>query len=411
MLADIENLLKQTLGLDAASIGSTAVERAVHERLAVCRVKDGEAYLQYVRSSPDELQELIEAVVVPETWFFRDREAFVSMVSYAKDVVNDHPARLLSLPCATGEEAYTMAIALLDAGIPPNRFSIDAVDISLRALERARDAVYGRNSFRGHDLGFRGRHFESAGKEYRLAEEVRQQVRLHQGNIFAPDFLPGSEIYDVIFCRNMLIYFDRETQDRAIQVLLRLLAPKGLLFVGPAETGLMLTHPVTSTKVSMAFAFRKGVAVREIKKAPAAAPALRPAQVAPRIVTPVKKAQPTAPRPVPAPAEPARTPEIDLDEAAVLADQGQLVEAANRCEEYLRVCGPSAQAFHLLGLVRDAVGKHEEAAGFYRKALYLDPQHHESLLHLSLLLDRQGDKAGAKVLSDRARRLIEKEKP
>ena len=70
-----EGLLKQAMGLDAASIGAPSVERAVQERLAACKL-DAHAYLERVRSSETELQALIEAVVVPETWFFRDREAF-----------------------------------------------------------------------------------------------------------------------------------------------------------------------------------------------------------------------------------------------------------------------------------------------------------------------------------------------
>jgi chemotaxis protein methyltransferase WspC len=133
-----------------------------------------------------------------------------------------------------------MAIALLDAGLPANRFRIDGVDISARVLALGERAQYGVNSFRGHELAFRDRHFRPAGPgRWQLSDEARARVRLQQGNLFAPDFLPGRALYDYIFCRNVLIYFDPPTQARAVQVLLRLLAPGGCLFVGPSETGLL----------------------------------------------------------------------------------------------------------------------------------------------------------------------------
>jgi chemotaxis protein methyltransferase WspC len=93
-----------------------------------------------------------------------------------------------------------------------------------------------------------------------------------------------------------------------------------------------------------------------------------------------------------------------------LADQGHFVEAANCCEEHLRQHGPSAAAFHLMGLVRDATGNQPEAVGYYRKALYLEPDHYGTQIHLALLMEKQGDTAGAQVLRNRARRLEQQHK-
>src|SRR4029079_2810951 len=178
-----------------------------------------------------ELQALTEAVVVPETWFFRDRHAFTTLARIVPDEwLPAHPAGVvsrLSLPCSTGEEPYSMAMALLDATVPANRFRVDGVDISGRHIAQGVRAVYGRNSFRGGELRFRDRHFELTAGGYQVREDVRQQVRFEQGNLFAADFLPGVGIYDVIFCRNVLIYFDRPTQDRALAVVNRLLQAGG----------------------------------------------------------------------------------------------------------------------------------------------------------------------------------------
>ena len=194
-LAALEELLKASMGLNAASIGSSAIARAAEERLAACRLGDLQAYLERVRTSGTELQALIEAVVVPETWFFRDRHAFTALARLAHERwLPTHPEgslSVLSLPCSTGEEPYSMAMALLDASVPAHRFRVDAVDISARNLAKGMGAVYGNNSFRGQDLGFRDRHFDATAGGYRLRETVRHQVRLQQGNLFAADFLPG----------------------------------------------------------------------------------------------------------------------------------------------------------------------------------------------------------------------------
>ncbi|HSW13047.1 MAG TPA: protein-glutamate O-methyltransferase CheR, partial [Solimonas sp.] len=257
--AAFEQLLKQAMGLDAASIGTAMVERAVQERQAALGLADARAYWDCLQGSAAELQELIETVVVSETWFFRDREAFAALARLGHEEwlrrPEQEPQRLLSLPCSTGEEPYSMAMTLLDAGLPSAAFRIDAVDISARALARARRAIYGRNSFRGADLAFRERHFSEEPGGYQLGAAARTSVQLQQGNLLAPDFLPGAALYDVIFCRNVLIYFDRATQDRAIAVLQRLLKDRGTLFVGPAETGLLLDHQFVSSKWPLAFAF------------------------------------------------------------------------------------------------------------------------------------------------------------
>jgi chemotaxis protein methyltransferase WspC len=407
-LTALEDLLRTSMGLSAASIGPAAIARAVHERLAVCRLADPHAYLVRVLASPAELQALIEAVVVPETWFFRDGQAFTAMARMARDEwLAAHAVgalTLLSLPCSTGEEPYSMAMALLDAGVPANRFRIDAVDISSRNLVRATLGVYGRNSFRCADLGFRDRHFDKVADGYRVKQPVRQHVRFHQGNLFAADLLPGPAVYDMVFCRNVLIYFDRPTQDRALVVLTRLLHPSGVLFVAPSETALPGTCGLRSTHEPLVFAFRKPSATRPAPKRPVAQ-AVRP--------PPVKPAAPrAAAAPIPRAAPPVVSdPASDLAEITRLADQGHFVEAATRCEQHLARWGVSSTAFYLLGLVRDASGTHAEAAIYYRKALYLEPDHYDAQVHLALLLETQGDTAGARVVRDRSRRLEQQRKP
>lgn len=405
----IEQLLRRTIGLDCASIGSTALQRAVRERLGICLIPNAETYWDLLCASEAELLELIEAVVVPETWFFRDRGAFSALADLARSVWlrgrPDSTLRLLSLPCATGEEPYSMAMALLEEDVAADRFRIDAVDVSARALERARQAVFGRNSFRSADLRFRDRYFEPAGQGHFLNEPVRRQVRFERGNLLAPDFIPGAALYDAIFCRNVLIYFDRAAQVRAIETLSRLLKPAGALFVAPAEAALLHGHGFSPLHWPRAYAFHKSpVAKGERAVAPIVPPVQSP-MACPAPATTISSPAVRATPPVAATVTLTADASLAAGKITRLADQGRLEEAAQACELHLREFGPSAQILYLLGLVHDAAGRAANAAQHYRQALYLDPTHRPALAHLALMLDKQGDAPAAQVLRGRIRRL------
>ncbi|PYJ06965.1 MAG: hypothetical protein DME25_05020 [Verrucomicrobia bacterium] len=193
------------------------------------------------------------------TRFFRDREPFAALSRMVVEKwLPTHalgPLRLLSIPCGCGEEPYSLAMALLDAGLAAHRFCIDAVESNAGALERARRAVYGQDSFGAEDLGFRDRYFERTGEGFVLQAAVRSAVHFYQGNLLDEDSLAGHASYDFIFCRNLLIDLDRPTQRQALEKIHRLLAPSGALFVGPGEQGLVLEHGLVSATIAMAFAY------------------------------------------------------------------------------------------------------------------------------------------------------------
>jgi chemotaxis protein methyltransferase WspC len=276
------------------------------------------------------------------------------------------------------------------------------MDVSLQALERAAAAVYGRNSFRGSGSLGRDHHFEPAPRGRRVCQRVRRQVRFRHGNLLACPFVPGRDRFDVIFCRNLLIYFDRQTQDRTIEQLSALLKPEGLLFVGSSEGGLALSHGYVSAKLPMAFAFRRPQAARPQRGTPwrpmaaVRPPALPPASRPVAAPAPAAAAAPVAD----GPAAP-----VSLDQVRHLADQGCFDEAVAAGDAYLRAHGPSAGAYCLLGVVHDASGHADEAEACFRKALYLEPRHEEAVTHLALIVERRGAADEAKVLWSRARRL------
>ncbi|MDN5675010.1 MAG: tetratricopeptide repeat protein [Pseudomonas sp.] len=409
--------LRERIGLDVESVGAPMVERALRQRCVAVGAVDLDHYWLRLQQSADEQQALIEAVIVPETWFFRYPESFTALASLAHkrlaELAGARPLRLLSLPCSTGEEPYSLAMALLDAGIAPGAFLIDGMDISLSSVTKAGQAVYGRNAFRGSDLGFRERYFDALDEGHRLHGRVQQQVSLQVGNVLDPALASRDGLYDFVFCRNLLIYFDVPTQQRVFEVLKRLLHPQGVLFIGPAEGSLLARLGMRPLGIAQSFAYVR----QEGGNAPLAVPPVQPAR---RTVPPLATAGypppgaplprplrvlPMAPKPAPA-REHAREGASELlASIARLANAGASEQARAECQRYLGQFAPSAQVYYWLGLLSDTEGDAQQALTHYRKALYLEPQHPEALVHLAALLASQGDLAGARRLQDRAARV------
>lgn len=387
----IETLLRQKIGLDASSIGSNTIARVIDRRRLSCGLPDRAAYLTHLQSSPQELENLIEAVVVPETWFFRDREPFVYLRQFVIEWRSAHPAgvfRVLSAPCSTGEEPYSIAMTLLKLGLTPAQFKIDAVDISQRALLKAKRGIYGKQSFRGGGVVDQSRYFEPVENGHEIRPFVGNTVNFMQGNLLNPGFL-SRETYHAIFCRNLLIYLDRASRNQVIEQLDRHLAPSGLLFLGASETAQILAKHFTPIRHPFAFGYCK-------ENHPDDRQNDRPLTtiVPSAIKVPVPKAVYSEPIP-------------KLEMAQQLADRGQLREAIAVCKSYLTIHSTDDQAYLLLGEIHQGLDQSEQAEQAFQKAIYLNPKAYEAMTHLALLKEQRGDQAGATLLKQRIQRLLD----
>ncbi|WP_053117515.1 protein-glutamate O-methyltransferase CheR [Pseudomonas sp. P1.31] len=404
------DFLKERIGLDVTSVGPAIIERAVRQRTTLSQAANAEEYWQLLQGSRDEQQALIEAVIVPETWFFRYPESFATLGKLAHkrlgELNNMRALRILSLPCSTGEEPYSIAMALLDAGLKPHQFKVDGMDVSPLSVEKARRALYGKNSFRGDELNYRERHFSAQQDGHLLNENVREQVRLQVGNVLDPTLWASDPPFDFVFCRNLLIYFDQATQKQVFEVLKRLTHDDGVLFIGPAEGSLLGRLGMRSIGIPQSFAFSRHSDPHP-EPLPTPKPVTLPISPPPRSMppTPVRNRPFSAVTPMPTTRASANPDAATLlANIAALANEGKSAEARAACEQYLRSHEPVAQVFYWLGLLSDVAGLTLEAQGFYRKALYLEPQHPEALMHLAALLQAQGDSAGARRLQERAAR-------
>jgi chemotaxis protein methyltransferase WspC len=368
-----------------------AVERAVRELLPR---HDAAARAGYAPApGTPAFDALLDLLVIPESWMFRDPAVFDEALRFVRARLAarpDAPLRILSLPCAGGEEPYSMAMALLRAGVTPRQCAIDAFDLSHAAIARARAGRYTRNAFRGADLAFRAHHFTHADGCWTVNADVRAYVRFAQANLFALDGAALAGRYDLVFCRNLLIYFDGAATARAAAVLAALLADDGLLLSGYAEAPALCRHSFAPQGQGHAFALRKeGFA----PPAPAAQRAARPLPAAITAMTAMTApSAPSAPSALPAP-RPRATPQDQLVQARRHADAGRLAEAESLCRALVARLPELAEAWFLLGTIDEAAGRPRAAERCWRRCVYLDPQHYEALCSLALLHEQLGDGA------------------
>jgi chemotaxis protein methyltransferase WspC len=440
----IEALLTERTGLDPATIGSSLIPRAVRLRMSELKVGNVADYAALVSGSETELQALIEEVVIPESWFFRDEMPFHLMQDQVRRFwIADNPRsilRVLSIPCAGGEEPYSIVIALLEAGLAAQRFHIDAIDISARRIDLARRGIFSKNSFRGNNPELRSLYFSEHAEGYELDPTIRSQVQFSTGSVLDPVPLANKPCYDFIFCRNLLIYLNAPSREHVIATLERLLAANGLLIIGHADRlDSQVGEPrFVSVGERGAFTYRRAnvrsvslnssVSSRPIQSQTVPThPPDRPAGEAfahsPLDLKHRRDADLRTSIGIPGVSSIPVVSPIDihqrnriasaplttgslLDQARGEANLGRYEQAIALCEQYLQLHGPSAAVFYLLGVIQMAAGHRQRAEQSLNKAVYLDPSHDEALLALALTVERRGDISAAAGLRRRAEQAV-----
>jgi chemotaxis protein methyltransferase CheR len=209
-------------------------------------------YFQLIASGmePGELQLAIDLLTTNETYFFREEKHF----EFIRDRILSGPKpaapfRVWSAACSSGEEAYSTAIVLAEFFNQPSSLSwkIECSDISTRILERAQKAVYLNERVANVPADIQRNYFQSGTGDWtgyvRVKESLRKNVQFHHLNLFDTPY-PFQHLFHIIFCRNVMIYFDRPTQESLVNRLADHLHPGGYLFVGHSESLSGIRHPL-----------------------------------------------------------------------------------------------------------------------------------------------------------------------
>ncbi|MEO0035618.1 MAG: hypothetical protein RLZZ501_1641, partial [Pseudomonadota bacterium] len=233
-------LVRKRTEVDFTQYKANTVRRRLERRMAANRIETLDAYLEFVRHHPGELDLLCKDILISVTSFFRDTKAFEDIgATLAELVAAKKPGDAIRIwipACATGEEAYSFAMLLSDLlGETLNQYKIQvfATDIDLDAMRHARKGAYSATTVESLDKTTLARHFDAMGQSYQVKKPIREMVVFaRQDLIKDPPFVK----VDLISCRNVLIYFNADLQDRIFQMFHYALMPQGYLFLGKSES-------------------------------------------------------------------------------------------------------------------------------------------------------------------------------
>jgi chemotaxis protein methyltransferase CheR len=238
----VTEFLAQRTGLVFTPTRRAEVERGIRRAMQRSSISDVAQYAAEVLSGALSMQDLVSELTIGETYFMREpRHLELVRTELVPQFFERNPNGVLrcwSAGCATGEEIYSLAIVLEQAGVL-ERAELFGTDICARALERAREGVYGSWSFRSVDRLFRERYFEPVGERWRIAERFRKRVTFRELNL-AADGYPWAPYcgFELILCRNVFIYFDASATRRAGERFSNVLSPGGWLITGASDPSL-----------------------------------------------------------------------------------------------------------------------------------------------------------------------------
>ena len=369
-LEEVGRLLARRVGLRLDPAIRGRLEHAVRDQ-AASRGEDQADYVARLEADPDRLQELLNRVTVQETSFFRDPGQFAALAAHVLPPLRDAGQRvqIWSAGCANGQEPYSLAISLAESGIAD--WHVIASDLSTDALARTRAARYAERELRGLSSERRARHLVRLDSgEWQVVPELRDRVTIIRHNLAEdpPPFTLGQS--QVVFCRNVLIYFGHDDVVGFLGRLRSVLSPTAYLFLGYSESLWQVTDHFQLARLGDAFAYRPGAARAAAPRTP---PAPRPAPEPTRPAAPPPVERRRRPRPAPAPV-------------------------------------PQQSAVELMAAGEAALGRgeHAEAVSAFRKAAYLDPDHPIAHLNLGLALEVAGDAAAARRAYAAARAAIDR---
>lgn len=218
--------------------------------------------LKYDAAAPGEWQDVMNALSVQETYFWREidqvRVLVQTLVPKWHAEHGNSPLRIWSAACATGEEPLTIAIALNEAGwFQRASIEIVASDASSKAIDRAVRGIYRPRALRSLPLNLRDRYFEQEGADWRIRSDIHARIKWRLANLVDEDEIAPLAVADFIFCRNVFIYFSESSIRRAVHSFARSIRPPGYLFVGAAESLLRLSTDFTLTEIDDAFVYVK----------------------------------------------------------------------------------------------------------------------------------------------------------
>ncbi|MDO6416715.1 protein-glutamate O-methyltransferase CheR [Sphingomonas sp. BIUV-7] len=241
------------------------IERRLAHRIAKTNMPDVRAYLALLAGSAVEREQLVNAFTVNETYFYREEHQFAALSAQIlpQVIANKRPGdlvRIWSMPCSTGDEAYSIAIWLLENWPLVDAYNVEIVgsDVDTAAIEQAKAGRYAPRALARLPATVIASYFEAERNHRRkIIDDLRESVRFVPANLFDRSTLPSLGKFDIILCRNMLIYFDDESRRIAADNLFDCLHPGGFLLLGHSESMARITDRFTMVRLDDAIVYRR----------------------------------------------------------------------------------------------------------------------------------------------------------
>lgn len=446
-LAAYGAFVQDHLGLHFTPDDQEGLREGLQLRLQQLNLRSSQEFAERLKDPSvlrDELGAAAQTLTIGETYFYRYPEQFHAMSEVALPACwQERPLlQILSAGCSTGEEAYTLALLALQHPMAQKGFRAEVlgVDVNPDVLAKARQGRYNAWSFRQDARLTQSPHVSSDGKGYSVSAEVRSGVRFSQANLNSrTDPLWKSMSFDIIFCRNVLIYFDATDIADVLQRLRALLRPGGYLFLGHAESMRGASPEMALHHTHECFYYQKlrtGVpapvdpplqdwmdrigASQQRLATLKAAPVLQHARVSAPPATGVHTEEALgkatqlfaqerfgeALKLLETVSDSAASLQAWQLRAAILTNSGRFAEAVAVCQQILQIDSLHAGAYCLLTLCREHTGNHHGALEAARLATHLDTQFAMPRLHLGRLLQKSGQLAAACDALRQAERLL-----
>ncbi len=413
----IVRYLQQQMGMNPEAVGFDTMKKAIYIAMSANDLDDLDGYYQLIQQDSAALQNLIDTVVIPETSFFRDKKPFQVLKNNVRPLYRalceeGEPLKILSVPSSTGEEPYSIAMTCLEAGLKYGEFEILACDISQRVLEVAQRGLYSDYSFRGGCEAYQQRYFTRKEHLFQIDESLRNSVTFFQGNLIGDHFIDKvAKKFHIIFCRNLLIYFDKHTKCKAVSVIDSLLYDEGLLVVGHADTAILSDLGYRRFSDQLSFTYVKNHnAQRVVAKTDHDAFAEKGKRVMAALAA-ARTDMVSSPSPDVAEVSAAVTTvsvksSRDLiQEFEALLLNNEFCRLTALCLRLIKEPHESGIAHHYLGRIAFLEGDMAVAEERFKKAIYLRPDDEKALHFLAEISKKQGDEAAAQRYQQRASRI------
>jgi chemotaxis protein methyltransferase CheR len=384
--------------------------RRIARRLVTLDIGDCASYLRLLRDpalGTPELDALISEITISETYFFRHREHFEALrdVVFPDLIARSHPKRALriwSAGCSYGPEPYSVGILFsreIEDRFPGWDISIVGTDINRRSLAAAREGKFRKWALRSTSGDVRNACFVEDGDVFQLLPEFRERVSFQYHNL-VEDHLPSSVnnlfAFDLIVCRNVIIYFDPLLSKKIIDRFHQCLVPGGWLLVGPTEPNLASFLPFRTVNAP-------GVTLYQ--KPPQPAPPV--VRFTPAVFSPVAAPAPLPGAPFPVSESPAPALEAPLAAIRRLSDHGAWDEAILCCEQLIAIDNMNPIIHFHHALLLEQIRNHAEAERSLKAAIYLDRRYVLAHYYLGMFLQSRGDSGKARRCFENALELLD----